>query len=691
MTPSSTVPLAHAPTATLVVICAEEEVAKRIEARLRNSGHPVRTAWLNDLEEFEDLLRRAPPDLVLCATNLPTLSAPDVVRLCGRYAPDLSTLFLAPGPSTAAETAAALHVGAHDRVSALDTAHLAHLEEACLRELRAHYLRRDLRLTRARLADFESRHRKLLAGTADAVVHVQEGIITHANSAFGAMLGYEAPDALQGNPLMDCVDGAGQAEVKAFLKLASQGKLPKEPKLELELRGRAGKVIKATAQATLGQSQGERLLELLIRAPTEAAPAAPEAPAGRSGLMTILSGAIQSNVGMHRALTVVMVDAFASIEQRLGYQESEEVLDQIGALIQQRLGPKEAMFRFSTALYALVISRPNPEEFSRLAETLREDIAAQLFKTKSHETHVSATVVCYPISGSDQADPVVDQAVGEVRKHSREGGNRTAVIGKTAESVKEAMEDQRRADQLKKALMENRMKLAYQSIASLEGDDRQHFDVLVRMMDESGHEVPAREFIPAAERHGVIVAVDRWVVGRALGVLSKRVGTKDQSSLFVRISEQTLREGDSFYKWFLEQTRQRKIANHQLVIAVTESVVETHISKAKALCTALRDAGAGIALDHFGTGTKSAQMLDVVPAAFVRFDYSFSRDFEDPALQSKLAALMDVAKKKDVKTIMGQVENASAMARLWQLGVNYIQGFHIQAPEAVLLSADVRR
>jgi multidomain signaling protein FimX len=74
----------------------------------------------------------------------------------------------------------------------------------------------------------------------------------------------------------------------------------------------------------------------------------------------------------------------------------------------------------------------------------------------------------------------------------------------------------------------------------------------------------------------------------------------------------------------------------------------------------------------------------------VRFHYSFTKDFKDPAIQDRLGTLMKVAKDRNVKTIVGQVEDANAMARLWQLGVNYIQGYHIQAPEAVLLATDVR-
>lgn len=689
--------LSRAVTATLLVLSTGEEIAKRIENHLRNAGHPVRCAWATDLEDLEDLLRRAPPDMVLSSDGMVTAPARDVLALCSRFAPDVPVLRLVDRPFTVMDTVASLKAGGRSLVSCCDPQFLLHLELICLRELRSYTQRRELRDTRLRLADYEARYQKLMAGTGDAVVQVQEGIITHANAAFAALLGQADAATFEGNPLMDYVAGSGQAQAKQFLKLFSQGKLKSDKPLELVLRGQDGKDLKITAQVAAGDDgadHAERRLELLIRseAPVLApASAASVQDAGRAELFQTIESAIKTNVGMHRALLVLMVDSFASIEQRLGYHDSEEVLSQLSALVKQRLGQKETLFRFSTAMLALVISRPSPSDLERLAETLRSDIAAQLFKTDKFEAHLAAAVVCYPIGPSDQAVEVVDSAVREVRKLSREGGNRVAVVGKTAEAAQVDAEGQRKADQVKKALQENRMKLAYQSIASLEGDDRQHFDVLARLLDESGHEVPAREFIPAAEKFGLIVAVDRWVIARALGVLAKRQGAQDQSSLFVRISEQTLKEGDAFYKWFTEQLKSRPLRKEELVIAIQESIVETHVGKAKAMGKALKDLGADLALDYFGVGNNSAQMLEHVPASFVRFHYSFSKDFNNPALQKKLGELITIAKQKSVRTIMGQVEDANAMARLWQLGVNYIQGFHVQAPEAVLLSTDLRR
>src|SRR3546814_21025548 len=92
---------------------------------------------------------------------------------------------------------------------------------------------------------------------------------------------------------------------------------------------------------------------------------------------------------------------------------------------------------------------------------------------------------------------------------------------------------------VRKAIADNRLKLAYQSIASLEGDSRQHFDVLLRLIDEEGHEQHASEFIRAAAQGGLMCDIDRWVTMRALNMQSKRDVAQHASRLFLHLSDDT--------------------------------------------------------------------------------------------------------------------------------------------------------
>jgi EAL domain-containing protein (putative c-di-GMP-specific phosphodiesterase class I)/GGDEF domain-containing protein/PAS domain-containing protein len=703
--PDHTITL-QAITATLVVLSPGEEVAKRIESHLRNAGHPVRCAWVTDLEDLEDALRRGAPDLVLCQEGQPRAEVKQVLAMCHRLQPDLPVLMLALKPFAMAETVAALRSGVRGLVYAGDALQLQHMEMICLRELTTHQHIRELRSARAKLADYEARHEKLMAGMGDAVLRVQEGIVIDANAAFAKLVGQKAADGLVGNPLLDLIAPEGVAAMKQFLKDFTKGKGKLEPKLAVVLAHAQGNPVKVTADVTASGAEGERMLELLIRsAPTtkviervvekviekkvEVAVAAPAAMADRLELFQVLEQAIKANVGMHRALMLVMVDNFGAVEERLGYHESELALKQLGDLVKRRLGPKEPLYRFSTALEAMVLSRPSPGDFQKLAETMRADVAAHLFKTDHYEAHLAVTVVAYPLSNSDKAEEVVDNAVRQTRQLSRDGGNRVAVLGAAAEAAQEAAADQRKVEQIRKALADNRLKLAYQSIASLEGGDTHHFDVLARMLDEAGQEVPAKEFIPAAEKHGLIVAIDRWVISKALTVLAKRGGAADASMLFVRLSEQSIREGDALYKWLADLLKQRPLKKGELVFTIQESIVENHVGKAKAFGQAFKSLGADVAMDRFGSTASSEKLMETLNPGFVRFDYSFTKDFGDEKLQKRFADLVDAAKKRSIATIVGQVEDANAMARLWQLGVHYIQGFHVQAPEAVLLATEV--
>ena len=105
---------------------------------------------------------------------------------------------------------------------------------------------------------------------------------------------------------------------------------------------------------------------------------------------------------------------------------------------------------------------------------------------------------------------------------------------------------------------------------------------------------------------------------------------------------------------------------------------------------ALRDLGAYVAIEHFGVGNGSQQLIEHIPANSVKFHPDFARNYNDKEQFKKMSQLMEASKQRSMKTIVSHVEDANVMARLWQMGVNYIQGFNVQEPEVVQLAADSR-
>lgn len=169
-------------------------------------------------------------------------------------------------------------------------------------------------------------------------------------------------------------------------------------------------------------------------------------------------------------------------------------------------------------------------------------------------------------------------------------------------------------------------------------------------------------------------------------VLASRESRKESSMLFLKLSEDTLKDAEGFLAWFQEALKGRRLGEEEICFEIQELVLQNHIRKAKVLTKMLRDTGASVAIEHFGIGTSSAQLIEHLPVNFLKFHRSYTHDFADKEIQKKMSLLMEMAKQRHIKTIVSHVEDANVMARMWQMGVNFIQGYHIQEPEVVLLT-----
>jgi EAL domain-containing protein (putative c-di-GMP-specific phosphodiesterase class I) len=231
--------------------------------------------------------------------------------------------------------------------------------------------------------------------------------------------------------------------------------------------------------------------------------------------------------------------------------------------------------------------------------------------------------------------------------------------------------------------MENRFRLVQQPVASLQGDDPGMFDVLVRMVDTQGKEVLPSEFMAAAERNDLLKNIDRWVVGASLSFAAQR----KPGCLFVRLSKETARDA-TFVDWLDNHVRSSRAEPQRLCFQVTEQAAALYGTQIKALSTALRRRGFRFALEGFGAGRDSPGMLETVPLDFVKIDGAIVQGLTgDTQLQQRVRTLVEAATKKQIQTIAERVEDANTMAVLWQIGVQYIQGYFVNEPEQVVLRA----
>jgi PAS domain S-box-containing protein len=231
------------------------------------------------------------------------------------------------------------------------------------------------------------------------------------------------------------------------------------------------------------------------------------------------------------------------------------------------------------------------------------------------------------------------------------------------------------------ALAENRFRLVQQPITNL-GGGAPMFDLLIRMLDRARKEILPGEFLPAAERNNLMGPIDRWVIGAA----ARFAATSKPGCLFVRLSQQSALD-PALARWLTAQIGAVDLEPQRLCVTVTEAIATSHLEAVRKQAQAIKSLGLRFALEHFGAGADPLGLLGAIPMDFVKIDGVLTQGVaSDSLVQSKVEALVEAARERSIDTIAANVEDANTMAVLWQLGVQHLEGFLIQAPEEVVLA-----
>jgi len=263
------------------------------------------------------------------------------------------------------------------------------------------------------------------------------------------------------------------------------------------------------------------------------------------------------------------------------------------------------------------------------------------------------------------------------------GGNRLVRPEPAADAPDVEEADRHWAAQIKAALMANRFRLVQQPIASLVGDGEAMFDLVVRMLDEKGNEVLPSEFLAAAARTDLMKNIDRWVIGAAMSFCAAR----NPHRVFVRVSRDSMRD-QTLGTWLHQQLKASGVDAGRVVIELSEELATKHLKEAKELRALVTHLGFQFAIENFGSGRDSHNLLHHLASNFVKIDGSLMQGLaNDRPLQEQVKALVDAARGAQVTTIAERVEDANTMAVLWQLGVEFVQGYFVSSPEEVVLGA----
>jgi EAL domain-containing protein (putative c-di-GMP-specific phosphodiesterase class I) len=217
-----------------------------------------------------------------------------------------------------------------------------------------------------------------------------------------------------------------------------------------------------------------------------------------------------------------------------------------------------------------------------------------------------------------------------------------------------------------------------------------HVELLLRMRDPAGGAILPGAFIGAAERYGLMPAVDRWVIRSALANFSRLHPCGAQlHSCSINLSGASV-EDDGLADFILDSVATFGVQPQRLCFEITETVAVRDLQRVAQVIERLRAAGCRIALDDFGVGMSSFGYLKSLPVDSIKIDGSFVRDLgREPVSRIIIDAVTRIGHERQLQVLAEWVEEESVLSVLRELGVDYAQGFLLHRPERVMFQRDV--
>ena len=397
--------------------------------------------------------------------------------------------------------------------------------------------------------------------------------------------------------------------------------------------------------------------------------------------LTVALQSARDGEGSH-ALLYVDLDQFKVVNDTCGHSGGDRLLRDVTSLLQQQVRSADVIARLGGDEFGILAQHCSIEQATRIAEQIRQAVRDYRFFWDQNTASIGASIGVVAITrDSDSVASLLSAADIACYAAKDEGRNRVHVHD--SNEVSGRHREMYWVSRVTRAVDEGRLELYSQPVVAARADSPPlplFQELLVRLRDDDGDLILPGEFIPAAERHNVVGAVDRWVLEEAAARLRQCLAAgRELPLLGVNVSSQTLAERD-FLDFVLTLVEDPAIG-HGLCFDIAESNINSGVGPTLTFIEEVRKRGCRIALDDFGAGLSSFHKLKKVPVDFLKIDGRFLSGLDaDPVDRSMVDAISKVARALGIATIGERVETAETLACLKELGIDYVQGYHLARP-----------
>ncbi|MCB1842883.1 MAG: DUF1631 family protein, partial [Halioglobus sp.] len=395
------------------------------------------------------------------------------------------------------------------------------------------------------------------------------------------------------------------------------------------------------------------------------------------------------------AVIYLNIDQFNLVNEVYDRISGDQVLLEFAKMLSQLHSKKSSSARIRADEFGILLLDRPIDAAMEVAEKIRADIAASSMDIDGESVRFTVSMGVVPIAEhSPSVEEVLDSARRAMQLAKQAGRNTVVQYDPEQDDAKQYKSQKRRTRQnLEEALATDRFVLRAQPIVQTAVQDArhssQHYELLLGLKNKQGTLDSPEEFIQSAERYGFMTLVDRWVVREAFSWISQLMDAqKVVPSLAINLSGASVTD-DAFLDYLLEQISEFGVGTSRLCFEITETGTISNLVKASDFVRAFRNIGCKFSIDDFGTGLASHNYLRELPVDYVKIDGSFITGIHKNRNDYAMArSINDLAHFLGQQTIAESVENAEIIAKLEEIGVDYLQGWGIGKPKLLAEVSD---
>jgi diguanylate cyclase (GGDEF)-like protein/PAS domain S-box-containing protein len=378
------------------------------------------------------------------------------------------------------------------------------------------------------------------------------------------------------------------------------------------------------------------------------------------------------------AVLFLDLDNLKYVNDSLGHSVGDQLIRSIPSALRGRLRSSDLMARLGGDEFAILLPEAGPSQAALVAEDLLSAVRlhrlAQNGKRIQTTTSIGIAVIDDVTAKVEDLLVAADLAMYEAKDRGRDRAATFVEARRHGAAAPLAW-----SARIRQALERDEFRVYCQPILDLRSDRVTRYEALVRMVGPEGCVEPG-DFLPVAERFGLITAIDRWMVHRAVELVAAMSMEARDTAVEVNVSGRSVTD-DGFFTFVAAEIASAGIDPAKLVFEITETQVIANMGEAVTFAEKLVGLGCEFALDDFGAGFASFYYLKHLPLTYLKLDGDFIRSLPSSRSdQVMVQAMVEVARGLGMQTIAEFVGDTETVTLLKEFGVDYAQGYFVGRP-----------